>query len=416
MLERLVLASVRHRFLALALSAIVAAVGIAAARGLSIDAVPDVTNVQVSVLTPSPGLSPLEVEQYLTYPVEMALNGLPDLEQIRSISRTGVSAVTVVFKEHVNIWFARQLVSERLRQAEAEIPPGFGRPELGPVATGLGDIYEFVLHSEQHTPMELRTTLDWVIGPRLRQVPGVIEVNALGGEAKQFQVLVDPRKLIDHRLAFSQVVEAIERNNGSVGGGYIEKDGESFVIRAEGLAGTVEDLEDIVLRTDQDGTPVLLKQIAKVQIGAALRFGSATQLGRGRVVVGTVMMLIGSNSREVVAAVKQKVGEIQKDLPAGMRIEPFNDRATFIDRVLKTVFLNLAEGAGLVLLVLLVALGSLSGSIVAALAIPLAMLVAVMGMRVVGVCHAFKPEAFRGIAHATFASTSILSVAKLLSV
>src|SRR5687768_3250421 len=195
MLEQLVRFSVRRRGVVLVLSAIVAAIGLSAVRGLSIDAVPDVTNVQVSVLTPSPGLSPLEVEQYLTYPIEMSLNGLPDLEQIRSISRTGVSAVTVVFKEHVNVWFARQLVSERLRQAEAEIPPGFGKPELGPVATGLGDIYEFVVYSDIHSPMEIRTTLDWVIAPRLRQVPGVIEVNALGGEAKQFQVLLDPRRL-----------------------------------------------------------------------------------------------------------------------------------------------------------------------------------------------------------------------------
>lgn len=385
MLERIVLLSVQNRGLVLVLSAILALVGVQAARTLPIDAVPDVTNVQVSVLTTAPGLSPLEVEQYLTFPIEMALNGLPNLEQIRSISRTGVSAVTVVFKDGIDVWFARQLVTERVRLAEADIPDGLGHPELGPVATGLGDIYEFVLHSDRHSPMELRTALDWTLAPRLRQVPGVIEVNALGGESKQFQVLVDPRRLAAHRLGFGTVVQALRDNNASVGGGYIEKGGESLVIRGDALARDEDDLRRIVLAADADGTPILLSQVADVQIGPALRFGAATQHGRGPVVTGTVMMLIGSNSRDVVQRVKDTVAAIEADLPEGMRVSPFYDRAEFIDRVLGTVFTLLVEGAVLVVVVLLVGLGTVSGALVAALAIPFSMLFAAIGMKAFGV-------------------------------
>lgn len=385
MLEAIVRYSVRRRVIVLVASALLTVVGVWLAPKLPIDAMPDVTNVQVTVLTPSPGLSPLEVEQYLTFPIEMSLNGLPGLEQIRSVSRTGISAITVVFHDNVNVWFARQLVAERLRQAEADIPEGYGKPELGPVATGLGDIYEFVLHSDRHTPMELRTTLQWDIIPKLRQVPGVIEVNALGGEAKQFQVSVDPRKLAARGLTLARVAEALRRNNQSVGGGYIEKNGESIVIRGDALVRNLADLRKIVVTADADGTPVLLEHLSKVDIGAALPFGAALQLGRGPVVIGTVMMLIGSNSRQVVKQVKDKVDEVQKTLPAGMHITSFYDRSEFIGRVLATVGTNLAEGALLVFGVLLLALGSLTGAALAALIIPLAMLLAVMGMQALGV-------------------------------
>ena len=385
MLERIVAFSIRRRGVVLIVSLLIALWGAFEVRRLSIDAVPDVTNVQVSVQTAASGLSPLEVEQYLTYPIEMALNGLPGLQQIRSVSRTGVSAVTVVFDDSMDVWFARQLVAERLRQAEAEIPPGYGRPEMGPVATGLGDIFEFVLSSDRHDPMELRTALDWIIAPRLRQVPGVIEVNGLGGKARQFQILVDPQRLATLRLPFSRVIEALERNNRSVGGGYIEKNGESLVIRGDALAGSIDDLKRIVLTADDDGTPVLLDSVADVEEGAALRFGAATQLGRGPVVTGTVMMLVGSNSRDVVQRVKTAIEAIGKDLPQGMRIEPFYDRAEFIDRVLATVLRNLVEGALLVTIVMVIGLGTLSGALIAALAIPFSMLVAVIGMNALGV-------------------------------
>jgi cobalt-zinc-cadmium resistance protein CzcA len=385
MLERLVRLSIERRGIVLVVSLLLAVLGVAELRRLAIDAVPDVTNVQVSIQTSAAGLSPLEVEQYLTYPIEMALNGLPHLQQIRSVSRTGVSAVTVVFDDDADVWFARQLVAERLRQAEAEIPPGYGRPELGPVATGLGDIYEFVLRSDRHTPMELRTALDWIISPRLRQVPGVIEVNGLGGELKQFQVQVDPQQLAARGIPFNRVVDALRRNNRSVGGGYIERAGESLVIRGDALARSLADLGRIVLATDPAGTPVLLDQVAKVEIGPALRFGAATQGGSERVVTGTVMMLVGSNSRDVVGLVKEKIAEIQTELPEGMTIDPFYDRAEFIDRVLATVLRNLVEGAALVTLVMLVGLGTLPGALIAAAAIPFSMLLAVIGMNALGV-------------------------------
>jgi len=384
MLERIVRFSIAQRGVVLVLSAMLAAVGVRAVGRMSIDAVPDVTNVQVLVQTSAPGLSPLEVEQYLTYPIEMALNGLPNLRQIRSVSRTGVSAVTVVFDDHVDVWFARQIVAERIRQAEAEIPPGY-KPELGPVATGLGDIYQFVLSSDRHDPMQLRTALDWTIAPRLRQVPGVIEVNGLGGQTRQFQVIVDPPRLAAHRLAFAQIVEALRRNNRSVGGGYLEKSSESLVIRGDALVGSIDEMRRIVIATDPDGTPVLLDAVARAEEGPALRFGAATQHGRGPVVTATVMMLIGSNSRDVVLRVKERIAEIQADLPEGMRIEPYYDRAEFIDRVLKTVLTNLVEGAVLVTVVMVVGLGTLTGALVGALAIPFSMLVAVIGMNALGV-------------------------------
>jgi len=385
MLERLVDFSVRRRGLVLVLWGMIAAASWWALGKLSIDAVPDVTNVQVSVLTSAPGLSPLEVEQYITRPVEMAVNGMPRVTEIRSVSRTAVSAVTVVFEDGTDIWFARQLVNERLKQAEADIPPGYGRPELAPVSTGLGEIYEFFLRSKTHSPMELRTLLDWVVGYRLRSVPGVIEVNAMGGEAKQYQVTIDPRKLAAYKLSLRQVHDALTRNNASLGAGYIEKNAEAFVIRADALFKSPEDIASTVLTTDVDGTPVLLRQVAQVGTGPALRFGTVTRLGEGEIVAGTVMMLIGSNSREVVQAVKDRLAEIQKDLPEGVEIQPYYDRAEFIDRMLKTVAINLVEGALLVVVVLFLTLGSIRGSLIAALAIPLSMGIALIGMVRLGV-------------------------------
>src|SRR5262249_28456765 len=235
--------------------------------------VPDVTNTQVAVLTTAPGLSPVEVEQYLTHPIETAMNGLPGVVEIRSISRTAISAVTVVFDDDTNVWFARQLVSERLKLAESDIPPGYGRPELAPVSTGLGEIYEFYLVSKRHSAMELRTLLDWVVAYKLRSVPGVIEVNAMGGEAKQYQVVLDPKRLSAYHLPFRQVHEPLVRNNASLGGGYIEKNREAYVIRGDAQMRDPEDIASTVVAADSDGTPVLLRQIAEVRIGAALRFG-----------------------------------------------------------------------------------------------------------------------------------------------
>ena len=380
MLESIVEFSVRRRGVVAVVWLLIAVAAGFALRRLSIDAVPDVTNTQVAVLTSAPGLSPVEVEQYLTYPIETAMNGLPGVTEIRSISRTAVSAVTIVFDDDTEIWHARQLVSERLKNAEADIPDGYGRPELAPVSTGLGEIYEFYLQSKNHSPMELRTLLDWVVSYRLRSVPGVIEVNGMGGEAKQYQVVIDPRRLAGYKLTVSRVLEALERNNASRGGGYIEKGSESYVIRGDALYKNLDDIGNTVVANDADGTPILVKQLGTVQVGPALRFGVVTKHGEGEIAAGTVMMLIGANSRDVVAAVKTRLDEIQKELPAGVEIRHYYDRAEFIDRMLHTVAVNLAEGAGLVVVVLFLMLGSVRGALIAALAIPLAMGIAVIGM------------------------------------
>jgi cobalt-zinc-cadmium resistance protein CzcA len=377
--------SVRRRGVVLAIWAAVLAVALLSLSHLSIDAVPDVTNTQVSVLTSAPGLSPLEVEQYLTFPVEMAMNGVPGLDEIRSISRTAVSAVTVIFRDGTDPWLARQMVSERLKVAEADIPPGYGNPELGPVSTGLGEIYEFYLVSKRHTPMELRTLLDWDVSIKLRTVPGVVEINGMGGEAKQYQVVLDPKRLAGYRLSLGEVESILERNNASVGGGYIEKNRESFSIRSDGQFHSIEEIENTVVTSDADGTPVLVKNLGTVRIGAALRFGAVTRHGDGEIVKGTVMMLTGANSREVVRAVKAKLAEIQKELPAGVEVRSYYDRAEFIGRMLKTVATNLGEGALLVAVVLFFTLGSWRGALIAALAIPLAMGIALIGMVQLGV-------------------------------
>jgi cobalt-zinc-cadmium resistance protein CzcA len=377
--------AVRRRGVVLAIWGAVFLFALSSIRDLSIDAVPDVTNTQVSILTSAPGLAPLEVEQYLTFPIETAMNGVPRVDEIRSISRTAVSAVTVVFQEGVDVWFARQMVSERLKLAETDIPDGYGRPELGPVSTGLGEIYEFYLASKKHSPMELRTLLDWVVAIKLRAVPGVVEVNGMGGEAKQYQVVLDPKRLAGYRLSLGDIENILEKNNAAIGGGYIEKNRESFVIRADAQFHSIEEIENTVVTSDADGTPVLIKHLGEVRVGPALRFGAVTKHGEGEIVAGTVMMLTGSNSREVVHAVKARLAEIQAELPEGVEIRSYYDRAEFIGRMLKTVAINLAEGALLVAVVLFLTLGSIRGALIAALAIPLSMGIALLGMVRLGV-------------------------------
>ncbi|MCG5054162.1 MAG: efflux RND transporter permease subunit [Myxococcales bacterium] len=283
-LERLVTFAVQRRSAVLAVSALVAAVAALTLPRLAVDAVPDVTNVQVSILTTAPGLSPSEVEQYITYPVETAMNGLPDMVEVRSVSKTAVSAVTLVFADHVDVWFARQLVSERLKQVESVIPPGYGRPELAPVSTGLGEIYEFYLDSSQHSPMELRTLLDWVVAPRLRSVPGVIEVNSMGGEAKEFQVVLDPKRMASFRLNLRDVLSAVKESSANVGGGYVEKNGEQIVLRGEAQFKDLEDIAATMLSANDDGTPILLVSRCGDPrgVGLALRGGHHARQGRNR--------------------------------------------------------------------------------------------------------------------------------------
>ena len=377
--------SIRKSSATLLITGLLSLIGFYNAFHLSIDAVPDVTNVQVSAVTQTPGLSPLEVEQFITYPIELALNGLPYVTEIRSISRTGVSSVTVIFEDHVNIYFARQLVNERLKIAEMDIPGEYGKPELSPIATGLGDIYEFTLLSDRHSPEELRTYMEWEIYRVLKSVPGVIDINILGGEAKQYQILIDPKRIMSHQLTLSKILSKLKESNVNVGGGYIEKGNEQLVIRAEGKYNSISDLEMTAVKTDQDGTPLYLGQIANIKTGPALRYGVCTKDGKGEVVGATVMMLMGRNSREVVKSVIEEMDRVKENLPEGMKIETFYNRSEFINKTLTTVFINLFEGALLVFILLIFLLGSVKGAVLVATAIPVSMLITTIFMRMFGV-------------------------------
>ena len=382
---QLIDACLRYRFLVIAFAVLLVIAGVNAMRRLPIDAVPDITPVQVQILTKSPALGPVEVEQYITFPVEAAMTGIPGVKQIRSVSRYGLSAVTVIFEDGVSLPLARQFVAERLNTANESIPEGYGRPEIGPMTTGLSEVYMFTVEGESYTPMQLRTILDWDIVFRLRSVPGIVEVNTQGGYAKQYQVVVDPRRLIAYRLSMRDVFEALEKNNANTGSGYVEHNQEQYIIRGEALAKSIADLENTVITTRAGGVPVLVKNVGDVREGAMMRIGAATENGQGETVVGVTMMLAGENAHEVVARVKDKIGEIQASLPKGVRIVPFYDRASFVDRVLHTVRKNLLEGGLLVIAVLLLVLGNLRGGLIVASAIPLAMMAAFIGMLQAGV-------------------------------
>jgi len=385
MINRIIDFSLNNRFLIIVLWLLVIALGIRSMRLLPIDAVPDVTNVQVQVLTNSPGLAPQEVESFITFPVESAMSGLPMVEEIRSVSKFGLSVVTVVFEEGTDIYWARQLVGERLVEARESVPPGYGEPAMGPISTGLGEIYQFELKGENYTPMELRTLLDWVVNYQLRSVDGVVEVNAFGGELKTYQATIDPKKLTSYGISLSQVFEAIERNNRNVGGGYIVHADEQYLVRGEGLIENLDDLQKVVIAKDENGTAVFLEHLGKVEFKPMIRQGAVTRDGRGEAVVGIVMMLMGANSRTVSEDVHAKIGEIQKTLPEGVTIDTFYNRTDLVDRTIGTVVKNLSEGGLLVILVLLLLLGNLRGGLMVASAIPLSMLIALTAMEYFGI-------------------------------
>ncbi len=358
--------------------------GVRAAISLPIDAVPDVTNVQVQIITSAPALPPVEVEKVVTIPVERAMAGIPRTTEVRSISKYGLSVVTVAFEEGTDIYFARQQVSERLREAEDAVPRAYGRPEMGPISSGLGEIFQFSVHNDALTVMQLEELLDWHIGPLLRSVPGVVEVNSFGGEDKQYQVLLDPKRLQAAGLSIAQVVDALERSNANAGGGYIEHAREHFVIGAEGLVKDTDDLRRVVVGATPQGVPITIETVGDVRLGPRLRRGAASQDGKGETVVGVVLMLMGENSRTVTEAVKAKLVEIQPSLPEGTTIEPFYDRSVLVDRTIRTVVKNLVEGALLVIAVLFLLLGDLRAGIVVAITIPLSLLFAVIAMRALG--------------------------------
>lgn len=387
MLNAIIEWSLNNRFFVLVGTALVAAMGVYAALNLPIDAIPDLTNVQVQVITEAPALSPLEVESLLSFPVESAMSGLPDVEQIRSVSKFGISVVTIVFHEGTDILRARQLVSERIPRAAEAIPPEYGKPSLGPIATALGEVFQFQVKAaagSSVTAMELRSILDWFVAYQLRKVPGVTEINAHGGELKTYQVEADPDKLGEYHLSITDLFQALRDNNANVGGGYLVHEGEARYIRGVSQARSAEDIADIVV-DERNGVPVTIGSVAKVHPAPMIRSGLATRDGQGEVVVGLVMMLIGQNGRRVVEDVKAEIAELQKSLPEGVTIETLYDRTHLIHDTLDTVLHNLTEGGVLVIVVLLLMLGNLRGGLIVATAIPLSMLFAADVMYMTGV-------------------------------
>lgn len=380
MLATIVKNSIENRRIFLILLGVLLAGGLVAARLLPIDAVPDVSTIQVAVLTEAPGLSSEEVEQMVTFPLETTLNGIPGLIELRSVSRSGLSAITIVFREGTDVWFARQLVVERLRQAEGSLPPVVQTPQLAPVTTGLGEIYQFVVRSSHHSPMQLRTILDWEIVPQLRSVTGVIDVNTMGGELKQYQVVLDQSRLHTHKLTLGDLQEALQKANSSIGGGYLERDAEALSLRGIGLLRNEDDIRNVIVANDADGTPILVRHVAHVRIGSALRYGVITRDGKEEAVTGVVMMLLGSNSRTVLQAVHKRIAEVKKSLPPGVSIDTVYDRSDFVGRTLATVMRNLLEGAVIVTIILAIFLGSLRGAIAVVIGIPASMSIALFGM------------------------------------
>jgi len=382
MLERIIRASIAHRWLVLVLVLAFSGLGIWNYSKLPIDAVPDITNVQVQINTEAPGYSPLEAEQRVTFPVETALAGLAKLEYTRSISRYGLSQVTVVFEDGTDIYFARQQVAERLQQAASQLPEGL-KPSLGPVATGLGEIFMYTVEAEPGaeetwTPMALRTLQDWVVRPQMRHLKGVTEVNTVGGYVRQFHITPDPKKLQAYGLTLQDVLEAVARSNANVGAGYIEKSGEQYLVRVPGQVADMAGLRKIVV-ANRDGMPLRVGDLADVVEGTELRTGAATKDGK-EVVLGTAFMLIGENSRDVAQRTAAKLKDIDATLPDGVRAHPVYDRTELVDRTIETVKKNLLEGALLVIAVLFLLLGNLRAALITAAVIPLTMLLTITGM------------------------------------
>ena len=385
-LEHIIHLSIRNRWIVLFVVFVICILGIYNFKRLSIDAVPDITNVQVQVNTEAAGYTPLEVEQRITFPIETAIAGIPKLDYTRSISRYGLSQVTVVFEEGTNIYFARQLLAERLQEIKSEIPAGI-EPMMGPISTGLGEIYMYAVEIEDgavkedgtaYTPMDLRTIQEWVIMPQLRNLKGVIEINTIGGYEQQYHVLPYPERLLAYDLTITDLIEALERNNDNVGAGYIEKYGEQYLIRVPGQVKGIEDIQGIIV-TKRDEVTIRIGEVADVALGSPLRTGAATQDG-AEVVLGTAMMLIGENSREVAQRVAKKLEIVNESLPEGINANPVYDRTSLVERTIKTVEKNLIEGALLVIVILFLLLGNLRAALITALVIPITMLMTITGM------------------------------------
>ncbi|WP_315337408.1 CusA/CzcA family heavy metal efflux RND transporter [Pseudomonas grimontii] len=386
MFERLIQFAIEQRIIVLLAVLLMAGVGIASYQKLPIDAVPDITNVQVQINSAAAGFSPLETEQRITFPIETAMAGLPGLQQTRSLSRSGLSQVTVIFKDGTDLFFARQLVNERLQVAREQLPTGI-ETAMGPISTGLGEIFLWTVEAEDgarkddgtpYTPTDLRVIQDWIIKPQLRNVAGVAEINTIGGFAKEYQIAPDPKRLAAYNLTLNDLVTALERNNANVGAGYIERSGEQLLIRAPGQVASIDDIANIVITTS-DGTPIRVRNVAQVEIGRELRTGAATENGR-EVVLGTVFMLIGENSRTVSQAVASRLEQINRSLPDGVVAVTVYDRTNLVEKAIATVKKNLFEGALLVVAVLFLFLGNIRAALITAMVIPLAMLFTFTGM------------------------------------
>ncbi|AWG25100.1 efflux RND transporter permease subunit [Flavobacterium kingsejongi] len=389
MLDRIIHFSITNKFSIGLMTLALVVVGTYSLYHLPMDALPDITNNQVQIITTSPTLATQEVEQFITYPIEQAVKPIPKIVELRSISRFGLSVVTVVFEENVDIYWARAQISERLKETEEQIPKGVGRPEMAPVSTGLGEIYQYVVFPEagyekDFSATELRTIQDWIIKPQLIGTAGVAEVNTLGGMLKQYEIAVQPDKLKSMNVTIAEIFTALESNNENTGGAYIDKKPYAYFIRGIGMVSSIDDINKIVVK-NQNGIPILVRDIAKVQIGSSIRYGAVTKDGKGEEVSGMVMMLKGENSGEVVARVKEKMEQIKKSLPKGVSIAPFMDRTKLVDKAIGTIRTNLIEGALIVIFILVLLLGNWRAGLVVASVIPLALLFAIAMMKLFGV-------------------------------
>ncbi len=390
MLDKIIAFSIKNKFIIGMMTVGLIVWGSISATKIPIDAVPDITNNQVQIITLCPTLASQEVEQLVTYPIEQSLANLPDLEELRSISRFGLSVITIVFEESVDIYFARQIVNEKLMEAESSIPAGIGKPELAPVSSGLGEIYQYIIHPKKgseskYSTMDLRTLQDWVVARQLYGTPGIAEVNSFGGELMQYEVSVNPDRLLAMDVTITDIFTALENNNENTGGAYIDKKPNAYFIRGIGLISSFEDINQILVRSNPNGIPVLIRDVAEVRPGHAIRYGAMTYNGSVDAVGGVVMMLKGANSSEVVDRVKDRMTKIQESLPDDIVIEPYLDRTDLVNRAIKTVETNLVEGALIVIFVLVLFLGNMRAGIIVASAIPLSLLFALGMMNLFGV-------------------------------
>lgn len=382
-LQRVIDFSLRQKYVALALVALMGFGGFQALQQIPINSLPDVTPVQVLVITKAGRYSPFDVEKLVSYPIETAMNGLPDVKEVRSISQFGLSAVTVEFQEDTDIYFARQMISQRLQSIVDELPAGVSAPQLGPISTALGEIYQYAVHGDGHTLTELRTIQDWLIAPQLKTVKGVTEINSFGGFVKQYDVIVMPGKLRTYGISLKEVMDAIADNNSVSGGNFLEHNREQYIIRGFGQIRNASDLEQIIVK-ELEQRPVYLRDIADIQLGKQLRQGAVTKDGHGEVVTGIVMMLRGGNGREVINDIETRIAQVNKGLPEGVYIEKFYDQSDLVDRTTTTLATNLVEGGFLVIVVLLALLGEIRGALIVAAVIPFSMLFAFIGMREFG--------------------------------